>query len=625
MNSKRFERNVRSAPLAGVPSAMLEYRAREGSPVPEPGMTLLDELGPADLVRLLAGPGSTRPADDGGTPDEAPFDLSRAFILGNGWQSWSPGWELAPGERMERARFVRNLNIFTDHPGLVPRRGEVLASFLGYLRIGDDYLALASLPQGGPPVSFLFRRRNGTISFLAYAEGHRFEAGDPAARILVVRARGWFALKDALREAYAPYDQFSRLSFLGTPGEPLVPGGYESWYNHYADIDEGLILTDLRNLAGNGNLIDRLYIRPGKPTVFQVDDGWERTVGDWRVNEARFPRGMKDLAGRIEEAGFIPGIWLAPLLVTRFAPLFRERPEWLLRNEDGTPTVAGWIPAWGKDFYCLDLSIPEVLEYLEGIFDRVVNDWGYRYLKLDFLYAGMLRGRRRNGGAAFVHYRYALKRLTSVRRRRDGTPVAYLGCGAPFEASFEFLPLMRIGADTREDWDWGQARFLRHPGRPSAWISMKDTIGRALWDGTVFLNDPDVVFCRNRRMRLSEAEKELVALTARLFASQVMFSDDTADFEPAVEGAFTEKIAELYGRISGREFRPERVPGLRDVFTARSRDGRAAAVLNLSDLPAEVPGSWPPDKAVLARFRSVGGRVIFPPHTISLYDGLEGA
>ena len=624
MTPTRFDRTVLSERFAGIGCAVLEYRAREGSADPEPRMTVLDELTPDELVRLAGGPvdegGVRPPADEPGV-----FDLRTAYILGNGWQSWSPGWELAPGERMERARFVGRLNVFTDHPGLVPRRGEVLASFLGYVRSGDEYLALASLPRGGPPVSFLFRRRKGTVSVLAYAEGHRFGAGDLAARILVVRARGWFALKDALREAYAPYDPFSRLAFLGAPGEPLVPGGYESWYNHYADIDEGLILADLRNLAGNGNLIDRLYIRPGKPTVFQVDDGWERTVGDWRVNEARFPRGMKDLAGRIEEAGFIPGLWLAPFLVTRFAPLYREKPEWLLRDERGRPVAAGWIPAWGHDFYCLDLSIPEVLDYLTGIFDRAVNEWGYRYLKLDFLYAGMLRGSRRNGDPAWIHYRKALERLTSIRNRRDGKPVAYLGCGAPFEASFEFLPLMRIGADTREDWDWAQARFLRHPGRPSAWISMKDTIGRALWDGTVFLNDPDVVFCRTRRMRLSETEKELVALTARIFASQVMFSDDTADFEPATEGAFTARIAELYRLVSGREFCPERVPGLRDVYTARSRDGRAAAVLNLSDSDAVVPGSWPADRAVLARFRSGGGRTVFAPRSISLFDGLEEA
>ena len=504
----------------------LEYRVREDSRDPEPRMTVLDEF-PVSELALLAG---------GSEPD--PFaDLRSAFILGNGWQSWSPGWELAPGERMERARFVRRLNVFTDHPGLVPAKDEVLASFLGYVRSGEDYLALASVPDGTPPLSFLFRRGSGTVSILAYAEGARFSAGDLVARVRILRARGWFALKDALRASYKPYDLFTRLAFLGRPGEPLVPGGYESWYNHYADINEGLILADLRSLSGNGNLIDRLYVREGRPAVFQVDDGWERGVGDWHVNSERFPRGMKEVARRIEEAGYIPGIWLAPFLVTRFAPLFSEKPEWLLRDSRNRPVAAGWIPAWGRDFYCLDLSIPEVLDYLAGIFDRVVNEWGFRYIKLDFLYAGLLRGARRNGGAAWVHYRKALQRLTAITHRKDGEAVAYLGCGAPFEASFEFLPLMRIGADTREEWDWAWARFLRHPGRPSARISMMDTIGRALWDGTAFVNDPDVVFCRSRRMRLSEQEKELVALVARMFASQVMFSDDTADFDPAIDGA----------------------------------------------------------------------------------------
>ncbi len=354
--------------------------------------------------------------------------------------------------------------------------------------------------------------------------------------------------------------------------------------------------------------------------MFQVDDGWERSVGDWRVDEGRFPRGMGDIARRIEERGYIPGIWMAPFLVTRFAPIFTERPEWLLRDKAGRPVVAGWMPNWGNDFHCLDLSMPEVLDYLYGLFDRVVNEWGFRYLKLDFLYAGMLRGARRNGGAAYAHYRAALSRLTSITKRKDGKPTAYLGCGAPFESSFEFLPLMRIGADTREEWEYGQLKFLRHPGRPSARMSMMDTIGRAVWDGTVFVNDPDVVFCRSRSMRLTETEKELVALAARMFASQVMFSDDPADFDPETEGAFTARISDLYDKIAGVEFAPERVEGLRDVFTARSRDGRFSAMLNLSERDAFVPGPWAGERALLGHFRPARDGALFERHSASLFE-----
>ncbi|HSV56017.1 MAG TPA: alpha-galactosidase, partial [Magnetospirillaceae bacterium] len=372
MIPSRFDRTVSSPAHPADPripfrSAILEYRARSDSPGPEPRMTVLDELPVSELFRIA-----------GGTEPEPFADLRSAFLLSNGWQSWSPGWELAPDERMERARVVRRLNIMTDHPGLIPRRDEVLASFLGYARVGEDYLALASIPDRTAPVSFLFRRNYGTVTILAYAEGGRYAAEDLAARVKVIHARGYFALKDALRDSYAPSGRFSRLAFLARPGEPLVPGGYESWYNRYADIDERSILDDLRGLAGNGNLIDRLYIRQGRPTVFQVDDGWERSVGDWRADGNKFPGGMSEIARRIEGAGLIPGIWLAPLLLTRGAPLLREKPGWLLRDDRGRAAAAGWNPAWGGTFYCLDLSIPEVLDYLASIRDRVVHEWGYR-------------------------------------------------------------------------------------------------------------------------------------------------------------------------------------------------------------------------------------------------------
>lgn len=609
MNAPRFERTVRKE--NGV--TILEYRALKASTSPERGMSELDTLSVADLAELAGVPDTARPRFS---------DLRAARILSNGWQSWSPAWELGPGEKMERARLIRGLRIYTDHPARAPGRQEVLSSFLGYVRQDEDYLALASVPSGTPPVSFLFRRDRGTVSLLAYAEESLFRAGELVARVAVLHRPDYFALKDALKTLYAPYKLFDRLSFLGAPGTPLVPGGYESWYNHYADINEGLILADLENLAGNGNLIDRLYIRRGKPTVFQVDDGWERCVGDWRVDEDRFPRGLRGVARRIEDRGYIPGIWLAPFLVTRAAPLFTERPDWLLKDERGRAVIAGWNPAWGGNFHCLDLSVPAVLDYLYGIFDRAVNEWGFRYLKLDFLYAGLLRGERKGGGAAYVHYRAALERLTSITSRIDGKPTAFLGCGAPFEASFEFLPLMRIGADTREEWEYRALKLLGHSGRPSAYVSMKDTIGRSLWDRTVFLSDPDVVFCRARRMRLSESEKELVALVARMFASQVMFSDDAADFDPEIEGAFTERVAALYDTLEGLEFSARAVAGLKDVWTARSRDGGMAAVINLSDTDAVVPGAWPSDRALLAHFSEDWRGACFHRRSISLFGGM---
>jgi len=184
---------------------------------------------------------------------------------------------------------------------------------------------------------------------------------------------------------------------------------------------------------------------------------------------------------------------------------------------------------------------------------------GYRYLKLDFVYAGLLRGLRKGGGAAYEHYELVLRRITSRIANSRGSPLAYLGCGAPFEPSFRHFPLMRIGTDTKEAWDWPILKAIRHQGRPSAYVSAVDTIGRSILDGTVFVSDPDVVFCRSSAMLLSESEKELVALVDFMLASQIMFSDDTHEFGEASEAAFTKWIVALYDRLAGREYGAERI------------------------------------------------------------------
>ncbi len=594
----------------GAGRASLRFEAAAAFEAAEP-MTVLAR---APFVELCDAVGA-------GTEERAAFaDRDSRLFLSNGWQSWSFGGEIEASERIGRTRFIPGLAAQVAHPVRREARGEALSHFLAWVRSGEQRLAAFSRNSADralPPLSFAFSRRDLSLSIEAYAEGARFEKGDTVAEVVLVLADSFFAARDALREDFARYGSFERLGFLGGEGG-LRPGGYESWYNHYAAIDDSIISRDIRAISSNRNLINELYLSRGKPTVFQIDDGWERAIGDWVVDEAKFPRGMAVLAAEIEAAGMIPGIWIAPLVLERKSAAFRERADWILRDERGRPVVAGWNPGWGNDYYCYDLSIPEVEEYLAGVFDTLVEEWGFRYLKLDFLYAGMLPGLRRGGGAAYEHYDRVLGRLASKLRSLRGRELAYLGCGAPLEASFRHMPLMRIGADTKEAWEWPALKAIRHQGRPSARNSLLDTIGRALFDGAVFVNDPDVVFCRTSRMGLSEREKELVALVDILLASQLMFSDDAREFGEAEEAAFTTRIVGLYDELSGREYGAERIG--RDVFRLFSRDGAIAGIANLSDRPwAEPLGRWEPSGALLLRARQIPGALAFEPRSISLF------
>ncbi|MFA6366563.1 MAG: glycoside hydrolase family 36 protein [Candidatus Hydrogenedentales bacterium] len=570
-------------------------------------------------------------------------DARSRLVLVNGWQSWSFSGELRWNERPRRAILKPSLNLFADHPAEVAVRAlaeeghrsllgswkpDMVSHFFVVLRAGNARLALVShnaTAEGSrilPPVTFFVGSKS--LKIAVFAEGGSFSAGEVVARIAIISASGYFDLKDRLSRLFDATGRFGELSFLGgnvAMREPI--GGFETWYNHYLAIDEGIILRDLDALGENDNLMNVMFLKKGKPVVFQIDDGWEKRVGDWIPDAAKFPNGVAPLAGRITEKGFIPGLWVAPFLVMPESAAARERPEWLLRDSGGKPVLAGWNPGWGGDVYCLDLSLPDVEEYLVGLFDTIVNKWGFRYLKLDFLYAGMLRGAHAGlPGGHWEHYVRVLKRITSMKRAEDGRPVAWLSCGAPVESTAPLMPLMRVGADTREHWDWPLLKLIGHQGRPSAKVNIGHTLARSLLDGTLLLNDPDVIFCRTRKTTLADNEKFLIGLAGRMFASQLLMSDDPSDFgaeranaaaggagaanaEGAANAAgaetgglsepeFTRELLDLFEELGNREFGVERYSlSSPDIYRFFSRDGELHGIVNLSDrtqaLEAESP------------------------------------
>ncbi|MES4831594.1 alpha-galactosidase, partial [Streptomyces anthocyanicus] len=92
-----------------------------------------------------------------------------------------------------------------------------------------------------------------------------------------------------------------------------------SWYAYYESITEEQLTKDVTALRGLPF------------DVVQVDDGWERAVGDWEAND-KFPSGMRALADRITDAGLRPGLWIAPFIVLPGSRTARQRPELLLRD-----------------------------------------------------------------------------------------------------------------------------------------------------------------------------------------------------------------------------------------------------------------------------------------------------
>jgi alpha-galactosidase len=574
---------------------------------------------------------------------QAPFAPAEAIAVQyGGWQSWSAGWELQGRETLpRRVRLIPELIKQTNREGDrgPPRLPELgiggktrardwlPGHFIIYLRAGDRYCCAASRDGGlYPPVTFRINRKTRLIAVEAFCPGKTWKKGDVLGEIHIFFVQGYFNLKDTLRRIYQQEGAFQRLDFLRAAGKNKgrLSGGYASWYNHYTNITEAIILEDLDALGKTENLIKRWYLDRKKPVVFQIDDGWERAVGEWEADTRRFPQGLAPVAAKIEEAGYIPGLWIAPFLATKRSRLYTERPGWLLQDGSGRPVAAGFNHLWDKQFYCLDLSRADVLEYLRGIIDRIIDGWGFRYLKLDFLYTGFFSGAFAEGGSPYEHYERACAVLSARGQTASGRRTGFLGCGLPLGPSYRHFPLARIGADTREEWDWRLAKWLNHTGRPGAYMSLRDTIGRSFMDGAVYVNDPDVVFLRSTNCKLREHEKELIALVNFLLGGQIMISDDPRRLK-AADLALTRRITELYDLLADDEYGPLRLD--RDVFRLDSQSGKIRGLINLRNRPYYLQ---PEKDPALFAFLSKGTCLVdhrlqprresagFAPHTITL-------
>lgn len=271
---------------------------------------------------------------------------------------------------------------------------------------------------------------------------------------------------------------------------PQVPAGWCSWYELYGGVTEHDVLA---NLAAAERAFDRRDFR-----VVQVDDGFQRAAGDWETN-AKFPHGHRWLTERIHERGYQAGLWLAPFAVAERSGIPLARPEWLLRDERGEPLVLATRDDWGGRIFGLDASLREVQEHLRGLLRHATADWGYDYLKLDFLYygaEGTREGRWQSGAEA---YRAGLRAL------REGAGHAFLlGCGAPLQQAVGAFDGMRIGEDVGASWEAVQ---------PAATAALR----RAHLHRRVWFDDPDALVVREP-LTLEEARAwvSVVALTGQL-------------------------------------------------------------------------------------------------------------
>ena len=157
------------------------------------------------------------------------------------------------------------------------------------------------------------------------------------------------------------------------PPEALLPHPVvlNTWEACFFKIDHKLLVEFSKESAKVG--FDMLV----------MDDGWfgardldNAALGDWYVNEKKFPEGLKCFVRKIKDNGVKFGIWIEPEMINPDSDLYRAHPDWCLRVEGREPLVS-------RNQLVLDMSNPAVIEYLKDIFSKTFDGVELDYFKWD--------------------------------------------------------------------------------------------------------------------------------------------------------------------------------------------------------------------------------------------------
>ncbi|OGV61026.1 MAG: hypothetical protein A2283_13235 [Lentisphaerae bacterium RIFOXYA12_FULL_48_11] len=295
---------------------------------------------------------------------------------------------------------------------------------------------------------------------------------------------------------------------------PSPPTGWMSW-NAYFDT------------AGEKENLDEAHIgvKQLKPFGMEIwhieswqDNSDKLPVAKFhnltlRPDPKKFPSGMKWLADRITELGFVPGIWTVPF-GTGDDVFYAAHKEWFLHGPDGKP-MRNW-----NGYYVIDPSQKAVREHMEETHRVMSHDWGYKYFKIDGM-SGRGPGysahffERTNVCAAFKEkcedpFRMCIEAL----RRGIGPDRIWLACQGHYTGpEIGQADAGRIGAD------------IVHPGKDPHWENYSNqawtTINQLFVNNIVWYNDPDTLMVGVAPLNVARLATAVVGLPG-----QMMFAGD---------------------------------------------------------------------------------------------------
>lgn len=138
-------------------------------------------------------------------------------------------------------------------------------------------------------------------------------------------------------------------------GPVLAPLCHPGWGGEPADVHIKQINdVDKHELKYDYYWVDAGWYgnMPGDGPNMEVDGVWYNRAGDWSVNRATHPKGLKPVSDAAHNAGWNFLLWIEPERAVQGKPVTEQHPEWFLADQDrfgqmlanlGIPEARRWV------------------------------------------------------------------------------------------------------------------------------------------------------------------------------------------------------------------------------------------------------------------------------------------
>jgi len=246
--------------------------------------------------------------------------------------------------------------VMIGHPGFSEEQGEVWGMHLGW---SGNHRLRADIKTDG--------RRVVQAEALYFPGEQRLEEGE------TLETPWLYASYSAsgLNRMSQQFHRFVREQILRFPVEKPRPVHLNTWEGIYFDHNPDYIMQMATESAALG--VER----------FIIDDGWFRgrdhdraALGDWYLDEKKYPNGLKPVTDHVKKLGMEFGIWVEPEMINPDSDLYRAHPDWLL-------ALPGYQQPSGRHQFVLDLNNPQVFDYLVERMSWLLGEHDVDYVKWD--------------------------------------------------------------------------------------------------------------------------------------------------------------------------------------------------------------------------------------------------